>query len=233
MAAAPKQASAVTGWRRVARPSGRRSRTREPAGHVLCAGRWWEGGKSRWTVNAGGTTGRDTPCPTSPCRKKAERAGRSGGGESSGAARRVAEERTSRGACGGQGCRRRSERWRQDCLHLVLVTTELPGSAAKARRSPTATKVAETRPEHNDTAAGEPGARHGACRSKVDSSTARHGKRRDGRRRVAAKRAQRAEPPGRVFCALRSGSPARFLDCRLKGVALEMHLASRTVDTSE
>ena len=32
----------------------------------------------------------------------------------------------------------------------------------------------------NDTAAGEPGARRGACRSKGASSGARHGKRRDG-----------------------------------------------------
>ena len=53
----------------------------------------------------------------------------------------------------------------------------------------------------NDPVAGEPGARHGACRSKMASSAARHGKRRDGKRRVAAERAQRAEPPGRVFGA--------------------------------
>ena len=73
MAAAPKQRR--DGWRRVARPSGRRSRTRSSRPRVI-AGRWWEGGKSRWTVNAGGTTGQTLPALTSPCRKKAERAGR-------------------------------------------------------------------------------------------------------------------------------------------------------------
>ena len=47
----------------------------------------------------------------------------------------------------------------------------------------------------------QPGARHGACRSKVDSSAARHGKRRDGKRRVGRSERSEREPPGRVLSA--------------------------------
>ena len=50
----------------------------------------------------------------------------------------------------------------------------------------------------NDTAAGEPGARHGACRSKGTFSTARHGKRRDGERRVG--RSERSERSRQAAC---------------------------------
>ena len=51
---------------------------------------------------------------------------------------------------------------------------------------------------HNDPVAGEPGARHGACRSKMASSAARHGKRRDGERRVA--RSERSERSRQAAC---------------------------------
>ena len=50
----------------------------------------------------------------------------------------------------------------------------------------------------NDPVAGEPGARHGACRSKMASSAARHGKRRDGERRVA--RSERSERSRQAAC---------------------------------
>ena len=65
---------------------------------------------------------------------------------------------------------------------------------------------------HNDTAAGEPGARHGACRSKVASSAARHGKRRDGERRVT--RSERSERSRQAACyapgGVRSALPHRL-----------------------